>query len=329
MVADAMPAVSILDLDSGRSATRARGRNWAPPVHLDRGNDCGDDAQFTTVTMSKIYETHGDEMHFDSCAGGDTMIAAHPSPGSESATRCAGCGTDIRDRYYFQVDDRNWHCECLRCAHCATLLAPESSCFARDGQIFCKQDYYRLFSAPWHECGRCRLTITPDQLVMKVRPGLIFHVDCFSCATCGTGLRKGDFFGLDTMGDAVLCRQHYLERAAWSTTMVDSGASVAISGSPAATVKRPAKSNKKNKKHQQQPSCSTSPGSTSSLADNLASVVKSGAWMRVDASCDNSGRSSENVVLTIDLIAIRNRGQVCARKLRCVCTLLYTLGAVQ
>lgn len=104
---------------------------------------------------------------------------------------CGGCGREIAERWYLRAADRAWHCGCLRCCHCRVPLAAELTCFARDGNIYCKEDYYRLFAG---RCSRCRAGISATELVMRARD-LVYHVACFTCASCGTPLNKGDHFG--------------------------------------------------------------------------------------------------------------------------------------
>lgn len=62
---------------------------------------------------------------------------------SASVSECAGCGQTILDRYYLLAVDRKWHGNCLKCSVCLISLDAERSCFSRDGQIFCKEDYYK------------------------------------------------------------------------------------------------------------------------------------------------------------------------------------------
>lgn len=66
---------------------------------------------------------------------------------AEGALGCGGCGREIADRWYLRAADRAWHCGCLRCCHCRVPLAAELTCFARDSNIYCKEDYYRLVEA--------------------------------------------------------------------------------------------------------------------------------------------------------------------------------------
>ncbi|KAG7313470.1 hypothetical protein JYU34_000600 [Plutella xylostella] len=123
-----------------------------------------------------------------------------PTPPDE----CAGCGGRIQDRYYLLAVDRQWHGSCLRCCECRLPLDSELTCFSRDGNIYCKDDYYRLFCVK--RCARCGTGITANELVMRARE-MVFHLTCFTCAACGTQLAKGDVFGMrDGM---VYCRPHY------------------------------------------------------------------------------------------------------------------------
>lgn len=60
-----------------------------------------------------------------------------------SGAICAGCGLRIADRFYLQAVDRRWHAACLQCCQCRNTLDGEITCFSRDGNIYCKKDYYR------------------------------------------------------------------------------------------------------------------------------------------------------------------------------------------
>ena len=56
---------------------------------------------------------------------------------------CAGCGGRILDRYYLHAVEKQWHMHCLTCTDCHFRLDSEITCFAREGNIYCKTDYYR------------------------------------------------------------------------------------------------------------------------------------------------------------------------------------------
>ncbi|XP_043471312.1 protein apterous-like isoform X1 [Leptopilina heterotoma] len=136
-------------------------------------------------------------------------IEPPPTPPSQpedmSGVVCAGCGLRISDRFYLQAVDRRWHASCLQCSHCRQGLDGEVTCFSRDGNIYCKKDYYRIFGS-MKRCARCHAAILASELVMRARE-LVFHVRCFSCAACGVPLTKGDHFGM--RDGVVLCRHHY------------------------------------------------------------------------------------------------------------------------
>ncbi|KAL0902151.1 hypothetical protein ABMA27_000093 [Loxostege sticticalis] len=117
---------------------------------------------------------------------------------------CAGCGGRIQDRYYLLAVDRQWHGACLRCCECRLPLDTELTCFSRDGNIYCKEDYYRLFCVK--RCARCGNGITANELVMRARD-MVYHLTCFTCVACGTLLSKGDVFGM--RDGLVYCRPHY------------------------------------------------------------------------------------------------------------------------
>ncbi|XP_069674434.1 LIM/homeobox protein Lhx9-like isoform X2 [Periplaneta americana] len=122
----------------------------------------------------------------------------------DDAVVCAGCGHRISDRFYLLAVDRRWHASCLQCCQCRQTLDGEMTCYARDGNIYCKKDYYRLFGMK--RCARCQAAILFTELVMRARD-LVFHVHCFTCAVCNATLSKGDHFGMRE--GAVLCRAHY------------------------------------------------------------------------------------------------------------------------
>ncbi|KAK1117432.1 hypothetical protein K0M31_016636 [Melipona bicolor] len=72
------------------------------------------------------------------------QIGTGENNNTDGGLGCGGCGREIAERWYLRAADRAWHCGCLRCCHCRVPLAAELTCFARDGNIYCKEDYYRL-----------------------------------------------------------------------------------------------------------------------------------------------------------------------------------------
>ncbi|XP_016121386.1 LIM/homeobox protein Lhx9-like, partial [Sinocyclocheilus grahami] len=117
---------------------------------------------------------------------------------------CAGCGALISDRFYLLAADRRWHERCLKCSACHADLESELTCFSKHGDIYCKEDYYRRFSL--QRCARCHLGISASEVVMRAGD-LVYHLSCFSCATCDKVLFTGDHYGMREM--SVYCRVHF------------------------------------------------------------------------------------------------------------------------
>uniref|UniRef100_A0A182J5A8 Uncharacterized protein n=1 Tax=Anopheles atroparvus TaxID=41427 RepID=A0A182J5A8_ANOAO len=62
---------------------------------------------------------------------------------------CAGCDMPIQDRFYLSAVERKWHASCLQCCICRQTLEGANSCFSRDGNIYCKTDYYSSVRTEW------------------------------------------------------------------------------------------------------------------------------------------------------------------------------------
>ncbi|CAK6442307.1 unnamed protein product [Pipistrellus nathusii] len=127
-----------------------------------------------------------------------------PPLSPEKPALCAGCGGKIADRYYLLAVDKQWHLRCLQCCECKLALESELTCFAKDGSIYCKEDYYRRFSV--QRCARCHLGISASEMVMRARDA-VYHLSCFTCSTCSKTLATGDHFGMKDR--LVYCRAHF------------------------------------------------------------------------------------------------------------------------
>uniref|UniRef100_A0A3Q2QRY6 LIM/homeobox protein Lhx9-like n=1 Tax=Fundulus heteroclitus TaxID=8078 RepID=A0A3Q2QRY6_FUNHE len=84
----------------------------------------------------------------------------------------------VCDRFFLLAAGRVWHSICLRCSHCHCELQTHPSLYWRDGNIYCQQDYSRIFGGG--QCARCLQPIPPTDLVMR-SGDLTFHPHCFSC----------------------------------------------------------------------------------------------------------------------------------------------------
>jgi len=84
----------------------------------------------------------------------------------ENPPLCAGCRVRITDKFYLCALERKWHASCLKCTECGVNLENEASCFQKEGHIFCRDDYLRLYGGS-RTCARCQVDISPNDLVMK------------------------------------------------------------------------------------------------------------------------------------------------------------------
>ena len=73
---------------------------------------------------------------------------------------CAGCRLRIEDKFYLSAVDVKWHSACLKCAECGVELETQSSCFEKDGHIYCKDDYRRYVRKATAASSSARLYFT-------------------------------------------------------------------------------------------------------------------------------------------------------------------------
>ncbi|BES98570.1 Lim homeobox [Nesidiocoris tenuis] len=114
---------------------------------------------------------------------------------------CEGCGHKIHDRYLMRVIDASWHEQCLSCSVCGALLS--QSCYCRNGKLYCKPDYDRLFGV---KCTRCGDRLLPHEMVMRAQSH-VFHLPCFTCVVCCQPLQKGEQFVMRS--GQLFCRQDF------------------------------------------------------------------------------------------------------------------------
>ncbi|KAH9496605.1 hypothetical protein Btru_011122 [Bulinus truncatus] len=55
---------------------------------------------------------------------------------------CFGCQKPVFDRYVLHVKDHGyWHAECLKCSNCQDNLSSQKTCYVKNEQVFCRNDY--------------------------------------------------------------------------------------------------------------------------------------------------------------------------------------------
>uniref|UniRef100_A0A915IC28 LIM zinc-binding domain-containing protein n=1 Tax=Romanomermis culicivorax TaxID=13658 RepID=A0A915IC28_ROMCU len=116
---------------------------------------------------------------------------------------CAACNQPIFERYLSQVLDKAWHNSCVKCSICNILL--KDKCFTRDGRLFCRDDFMRIFG---QKCTGCNQTIAANDLIRKAR-GKIFHINCFCCTYCQKRMDTGEELYI-VGGCKFLCKKDFM-----------------------------------------------------------------------------------------------------------------------
>ncbi|XP_069082894.1 LIM domain kinase 1 isoform X2 [Pleurodeles waltl] len=102
---------------------------------------------------------------------------------------CASCGQCIYDGQYLQALSADWHADCFRCCECGASLSHRY--YEKDGQLYCKKDYWLRFGELCHGCSE------------QITKGLVmvagehkYHPECFSCLNCRVFIGDGDTYAL-------------------------------------------------------------------------------------------------------------------------------------
>uniref|UniRef100_A0A8C5KEI0 LIM domain kinase 1 n=1 Tax=Jaculus jaculus TaxID=51337 RepID=A0A8C5KEI0_JACJA len=137
------------------------------------------------------------------CSGWRTVSYSASTPAGSELPVCASCGQRIYDGRYLQALDADWHADCFRCCDCSASLSQQY--YEKDGQLFCKKDYWARYGESCHGCSE---HITKG-LVM-VAGELKYHPECFICLTCGTFIGDGDTYTL-VEHSKLYCRHCYFQ----------------------------------------------------------------------------------------------------------------------
>ena len=63
-------------------------------------------------------------------------------------------------------------------------------CYLRNGQPYCKDDFYKRFAKT--KCANCELGIAPTAIVRRAQDN-VYHLHCFNCILCKRALNTGKF----------------------------------------------------------------------------------------------------------------------------------------
>ena len=117
-------------------------------------------------------------------------------------TDCSQCGLRVDGEVVVQVGELTLHEQCLACSVCHEPL--EETCYAKLGQLYCRQDYAKMFGP---KCAGCNSSFTWGEGVQRLGE-LAFHVECFKCNVCDSKLETGMQHGAGHMGEP-LCQEHF------------------------------------------------------------------------------------------------------------------------
>ncbi|XP_061162708.1 LIM domain kinase 2-like [Saccostrea echinata] len=107
---------------------------------------------------------------------------------TEDSGFCVRCRSLVKDDSFIQTLGGDWHSNCFRCSQCNKSLS--NWYFEKNGQLYCKQDYWALYG---NVCNRCGLIITGPVMVAGDHK---FHRECFQCNNCDMFIENGQTYAL-------------------------------------------------------------------------------------------------------------------------------------
>ena len=115
---------------------------------------------------------------------------------------CDKCNTTISDLTLVKVGDTTLHEACLTCDICDKDL--ETSCYTKYGQLYCREDYYKMFGP---KCHSCHNAFKLHEEIRNCGPHQ-YHLGCFRCGVCEMTLETGMRFGASSDG-VLYCETHF------------------------------------------------------------------------------------------------------------------------
>ena len=115
---------------------------------------------------------------------------------------CDKCNTTISDLTLVKVGDTTLHEACLTCDICDKDL--ETSCYTKYGQLYCREDYYKMFGP---KCHSCHNAFKLHEEIRNCGPHQ-YHLGCFRCGVCEMTLETGMRFGAGSDG-ILYCETHF------------------------------------------------------------------------------------------------------------------------
>ncbi|KAL5961299.1 LIM/homeobox protein Lhx3 [Taenia solium] len=150
-------------------------------------------------------------LNYTTTAKTSTLMSSQPVPqltvqsplNGPSAPICSRCSEQVHEKTLLLVLDQYWHAKCLYCPDCGVSLV--NKCFYRDGEVYCRGDFFRGETTKMDEtctirrfgtkCASCDEGIPPNEMVRKAHDN-VYHLECFVCHVCARSLNTGDEFYL-------------------------------------------------------------------------------------------------------------------------------------
>ena len=117
-------------------------------------------------------------------------------------TDCSQCGIKVEGETVVRVGELSLHEHCLACSVCSQPLG--ETCYAKLGQLYCRQDYAKMFGP---KCAGCSSSFGLGEEVQRLGQDA-YHLHCFQCAVCSQRLVQGMKFGAGHRGE-LLCQEHF------------------------------------------------------------------------------------------------------------------------
>nr|XP_025044593.1 transforming growth factor beta-1-induced transcript 1 protein [Pelodiscus sinensis] len=135
--------------------------------------------QVVTALGSTWHPEHFVCTHCQTEMGGSNFFEKDGAPYCEKdyfqlfSPRCGLCNEPILDKMVTALD-KNWHPEHFCCVKCRRPFGEEGF-HEKDGQQYCRQDFYELFSTRCQGCGQAILENYISAL------SALWHPECFVC----------------------------------------------------------------------------------------------------------------------------------------------------
>lgn len=101
-----------------------------------------------------------------------------------SGSKCYVCQGIIPPDDQVDVADKVYHSACLVCNHCKQPLGQSERMYHKDGVVYCKADFLRLFAK---NCTACGKSITTKTVSVNQET---YHPACLRCGVCDAQMNQ-------------------------------------------------------------------------------------------------------------------------------------------